>query len=172
MLSIAYIGHYLIASGATGLDNRALGFMWMGIMTLALIGFFILMAMMPKTKPGASSAGNRVERAIWAVSGSAIGVYYLTLVLRTMITQEINPIMFDAGVILAFAVYGVALVTSGKISSTKLMQFAGIGALITVSALTFTIGSVTLYAIAGIAVALTVFLPGLLMVRAEPKQIV
>ena len=172
ILSIAYIGHYLISTGAIGLDHRALGFWWGGIMAVALIGYFTLMALMPKAKPGKSSAGNRVERMVWAVSGSTIGVYYVTLVVRTAVTNEIDPTLFDAGVILAFALYGVALVTSGKIAGNKVMQFAGFGALTTVSALTFTIGSPSVYLIAGICVALTVFVPGLLMMRAEPTQII
>lgn len=172
MIAIAYLGHYGVISGKLGFEAQVLGFWWMGIMTVALGGFFAMLAMMSKTKPGAGSAGNRVEAVIWKAAGFALFVLYGTLIAQGILTGRVDAAAFNGGLTTVFALYSVALAVSGEIAQNKPLKIASYVALATVGALILASGKAEIYLIAGIAAALTVFLPGLLLMRAEPSQTV
>lgn len=172
MIAIAYLGHYGVISGRLGLEPQILGFWWMGIMAVALGGFFLMLMMMPQTKPGAGSAGNRVEGIIWKSAGFALFALYGTLIAQGIITGNVDAAAFNGGLTTVFALYSVALAVSGEIAKNKPLKLASYGALATVGILILVGGQAETYLIAGIAVTLTVFLPGLLLMRAEPSETV
>ena len=71
-----------------------------------------------------------------------------------------------------FAIYGTGLITSGIMSNTKTLTYAGYGAFVMIAiALWFDGGDLT-WAIASLAAFATVLVPGLVMLRQEPKSIV
>ena len=69
----------------------------------------------------------------------------------------------------AFAVYACALMVSGTLARSQVTRLAGVGAVIMVGLFTALILSPDRYLLAAAGVALTVLLPGLLLLRAEPR---
>jgi hypothetical protein len=80
-----------------------------------------------------------------------------------------GPATFDWAVPVAFAVYSCALVVTGSLAKNKVTLAAGAGAVIMVGLFTALILSPDRYLLASAGVALTVLLPGLLLLRAEPR---
>ncbi|MEO1189224.1 MAG: hypothetical protein AAFW60_09125, partial [Pseudomonadota bacterium] len=73
---------------------------------------------------------------------------------------------------IVFAIYGTGLITSGIMSNTSTLTYAGYGSFLMIAiALWFDGGDFT-WAIASFAAFTTVLIPGLLMLRQEPKSIV
>ena len=80
-----------------------------------------------------------------------------------------GPAAFDWIVPVAFAVYACALVVTGALARSRVTLAAGAGAVVMVGLFTATIFSPDRYLLAAAGVFATVFLPGLLLLRAEPR---
>jgi hypothetical protein len=68
----------------------------------------------------------------------------------------------------AFAVYACALIVTGALAGNAIMKMAGAGAIAMVGIFAAFIFNPDRYLLAVAGVALTVLLPGLLLLRAEP----
>lgn len=172
VMSLAYFAHYGIGSGLFGLSLNALGIMWMTTMVVAGIGYALLCVAMPANKPGAGSVGNRLEQQIWKAVGFVLFVVFAALILKAIKTGSAANVGFDWSLPLVFALYSVALSVSGYMAQNRILQIAGYGAMVSSGVAIFMIGTAELYLAASLAVLLTVFLPGLLMLRAEPSETV
>jgi hypothetical protein len=80
-----------------------------------------------------------------------------------------GPATFDWIVPVAFAVYACALVVTGALARSRVTLAAGAGAVAMVGLYTAAIFSPDRYLLAAAGVAATVLLPGLLLLRAEPR---
>jgi hypothetical protein len=69
----------------------------------------------------------------------------------------------------AFAVYASALIVTGSLARSRIALAAGGGAVLMVGVFTAMILSPDRYLLASAGVALTVLLPGLLLLRSEPR---
>jgi len=172
LLALAYTGHYLIATGFAGLPFSALNILWFGFIVVALGGFFLMLAKMRGTLPGSGSVGNRVEKEVWKIAGMTIGAVYVSLIAKGVLSGTVPVAGFSWGLVVVLALYTVALSISGAMAGNKIMSTAGYGAMLFTAATVLTIGHAEIYLISALAMALTVFLPGLLLIRAEPSQTV
>ena len=172
LVTLAYLGHYLLAKGAFGLDTSYVGYMWLGFMVLGLGGFFTLLALAPKDKPGRGSAGNRAESVIWMFGGLSIFAFFVGGVFGGVVLGSGTAISPDASLPLVFAVYSLALATTGALADNGVLKVAGWVALGFVAIATALQGRAELYLAASAAAALTVAIPGGLMMRAEPRRVI
>ena len=76
---------------------------------------------------------------------------------------------FDWIVPVAFATYACALIVTGSLAANCIVQAAGAGAIVMVGLFVAFIFSPDRYLIASAGVALIGLLPGILLVRAEPR---
>jgi hypothetical protein len=166
LLTIAYALHHLALSGQIGDGRSIFAIIWIGFSVLGGIGQFVL-ARSKAGKPGAGSAGNRASRAAWVAAAGAIA----SMVIGSAIAASngAGPATFDWSVPVAFAVYACALLVTGSLARSQVTVAAGVGALLMVGAFTALIQWPDRYLLAAAGVALTVLLPGVLLVRAEPR---
>jgi hypothetical protein len=166
LLAAAYIAHHLALRGAIGDGKGIFAIIWIGFSVLGILGQLALARTMPD-KAGAGSAANRVSRIVWIAAASAIGAMVVGTALAAR--SGAGPATFDWIVPVAFAAYACALVVTGSLARNRVTLAAGAGAVVMVGLFTALILSPERYLLAAGGVALTVLLPGLLLLRAEPR---
>ena len=170
LTSLAYAAHYAIASGLVGSGGAAFGWLWTGYMIIGISGQVVLSRTFPMSRPGASSMGNRAERVVWQAAGFALFGFFVTLIVKSLVTGVASP-GFAYSLALVFVVYGVSLVTTGTLGESTILKRAGIGALGLVPVAAWFAGTAGSWLIAAIGAALCVFLPGVLLLKNEPKDV-
>lgn len=170
LVTLAYIGHYLIASGAAGLGPETLGIMWGGFVILGIGGQLALQFLVPN-KAGQASAGNRVQAVLWTVSGFMLFAYFAGVVARIVMTGEgIEGFFWSVPVVLGL--YGIGQYVTGVMANSAALKFAGIVALVGVAVAAVLTGSDLIWLVGAGVAFLAVFVPGLMMLRAEPAETV
>ena len=166
LLTIAYLLHHFALRGDLGNDGAIFGIIWIGFAVAGVTGQVLLARGMP-AKPGAGSAGNRASRSVWMAAAFAIG----SMVIGSAIAARTGagPFAFDWIVPVAFAVYACCLIVTGSLSANRVSLVAGAGAVAMVGLFTALILNPDRYLLAAAGVGLTVFLPGILLMRTEPK---
>jgi hypothetical protein len=170
LLVIAYVAQNYAAQGLIGDGNIVFGIIWGSFALLGLIGQFVL-ARGIAGKPGQGSAGNLAMRSVWAAGACSIGAMVVgTAFLSTGgRTLPFAPHAWDFIVPVAFTAYACALGVTGSLAGNRVLKIAAAGAVMTVALFTALIRLPDRYLFVAAAVALTVLLPGLLLMRAEPK---
>ena len=166
LLTAAYVAHHLALAGTIGDGGTIYPLIWGCFGLLGLGGQLLLARSMP-AKAGAGSAGNRASRIAWCTAGMAIAAMVGGVTAAAV--RGAGPAAFDWIVPVAFAVYACALVVTGSLARSRITMVAGAGAIVMVGLFTALILSPERYLLAAAGVALTVLLPGLLLLRAEPR---
>ena len=170
LTTIAYAGHWLIASDTLGVDASAYGWLWSIFLVLGIGGQIVLSRTFPAGKPGANSMGNRAEQVVWQAAGFALFAYFAPLMLKSFISGT-GDMGFAWSFAVVFMLYGVALITAGALGESPVLQRAGIASLCLVPLATWFAGTVTSWLLASVGAALCVFLPGVLLLKHEPKGV-
>lgn len=170
LATLAYVGHYLIASGIAGLPSVALAWLWGGFIILGMAGS-ILVGRSLGSKPGSTSIGNRTEGTVWMAGGFALFAFFGATTLRSLLDGQASE-GFERSLPIVFAVYGTGLITSGLIGKTRVLVWAGYAALLMIALAVWFEGTGTSWLIAALAAFLTLFLPGLVLLKNEPSDIV
>lgn len=166
LLTAAYVAHHLALAGTIGDGRTIYPLIWGSFGLLGLGGQLFLARSMP-AKAGSGSAGNRASRIAWCTAGMAIAA--MVGGVTAAATRGAGPAAFDWIVPVAFAVYACALVVTGSLAKSRITMVAGAGAIAMVALFTAFILSPERYLLAAAGVGLTVLLPGLLLLRAEPR---
>jgi hypothetical protein len=166
LVAIAYAAHHFALRGDIGDGRTIFAIIWTSFAAAGLIGQFALARTMP-AKSGAGSAGNRASRAAWIAAACAI----VSVVTGAAVAASngAGPATFDWSVPVTFSVYACALVVTGSLSVNRIILAAGAGAILMAGLFTALILHPDRYLLAALGAALTVLLPGLLLVRAEPR---
>jgi hypothetical protein len=166
LVTVAWTLHHFALAGVIGDGEMIFGFIWMGFGIVGLSGQFLLARTMP-AKSGAGSAGNRASRSAWIAAACAIVAVVVGAAVAA--ASGAGPTTFDWTVPVAFSVYACALIVTGSLAGARTIIAAGAGAIAMAGIFTAFILSPDRYLIAASGVALTVMLPGLLLLRAEPR---
>lgn len=166
LLTVAYTLHHLALTGRIGDGHSIFAIIWIGFSAVGLVGQFLL-ARTHSRKAGAGSAGNRASRSAWVAAACAIGSMVAGAAVAA--ARGAGPATFDWSVPVAFAVYACALIVTGTLARSRVTTVAGMGAIAMVGVFTALILWPDRYLLAAAGVASTVLLPGLLLVRAEPR---
>lgn len=171
MLTTAgYFLHFSIASGLFGWPDIAYGWVWGSFIVIGVIGQFVL-ARTIRNKPGGNSVGNRAEANVWMAGGFALFAYFGTLIAKSIMVG--GPVTgFETSLPIVFAIYGTGLMTSGVMSNTKPLSYAGFGAFAMIAAALWFEGTSAIWAVASLGAFLTVLLPGLVLMRNEPQSVI
>jgi hypothetical protein len=171
LTTLAYIGHYAITEGLMGLHPIAFAWMWSGYAALGFGGLKLLQMTFPASKPGAASTGNKVSGLVWMGAGMTLFAFFAGAVLRSLADGMASD-AFVWSVPLVLGVYGLSQLTSGLIAGNKVLTLAGWGAIASVAAAVFLMGSNLLWLLGAAVAFLTVFLPGIVLLRGEPSETV
>ena len=166
LLTTAYVAHHLALRGVIGDGKSVFGIIWLSFSLLGILGQLVLVRTMPD-KAGAGSAGNRASISVWLAGGMAIGSMFVGTAVAAF--TGAGPATFDWIVPVAFAVYACALIVTGSLARSGITQAAGAGAILLVGLYTAMILTPDRYLLAAAGVFLTVFLPGLLLLKSEPR---
>jgi hypothetical protein len=170
LLIAAYIGQHLIVTGVIGPVNLAIGIIWFSFGILGAIGQAVLARGM-RGKPGAGSAGNLAMRSVWTAAAMSIGAMVVgSTLISDNRTPAAGPHPWDFIVPVAFAVYACAQWVTGALAGNRMLKLAALGATVMVGLFTALSRWPDRYLLVAAGVALTIMIPGLLLVRAEPKE--
>lgn len=170
LMTLAYVGHFLISTGSVGVPRESLWIWWLVVTPLGLAGQFLLQRFFP-AKPGASSAGNRVQAILWSSAGFLLFAFFAGVIVRTAFFEG-GYEGFYWSVPLVIGLYGLGQIVTGWIAGNGALKFAGIAAFAGTSVAVMLSGTEYVW-LAGAAVAfLAVCIPGLMLLRAEPATTV
>lgn len=166
LVTAAWIAHNHALAGGFGASGNKFGLIWMTFGIAGGLGQLILANTMP-AKPGRGSAGNRAMGAAWAAAAAAI----LSMVIGAAVAAATGQgyATFDWVAPVAFAVYASAQIVTGTLAGNRIVIGAGAVAVVMVGLFTALIQHPDRYLIAAAGAALSVMVPGLLLLRAEPK---
>lgn len=170
LVTLAYTGHYLIATGAFGLPPISYLVLWLGMGLVGGLGQYLLVASL-RDKPGGASTGNRVQSVLWTTSGFFLFVYFVGLMARVFLTGE-GVEGFYWSVPMVLGLYGIGQFVTGAMTGSGALKFAGIAAFAGVLAATFLTGTEYIWLVGAASAFAAVFVPGLMMMRAEPSETV
>ena len=171
LATLAYVGHYLIGSGTLGVGFEYIGYMWIAFMVLGLGGQFLMAATLGRSKPGAASTGNRVSSTVWMAAGMVLFAFFAGVVAKSIVQGGASD-GFNWSIPLVLGVYGISQLVSGVMANNRALVLAGWTAIASVALAAFMVGKAELYLVAALAACLTVFVPGIAMIRNEPSEIV
>lgn len=166
LVTIAWTAQHFAVNGRIGDGDTIFGIIWGGYGIVGMLGQVLLARSMP-AKAGAGSAGNRASRSVWAAGAFAIGAMVIGVIL--LASGGAGYKVFDWIVPVAFAVYACALIVTGSLAGEKIVLAAGYGAVVMVGLFTAFILHPERYLFAAAGAAVTVLLPGVLLVLREPK---
>jgi putative Mn2+ efflux pump MntP len=170
LLVVAYLGQHLVVTGVLTPPHIMLAIIWFGFGILGGLGQMVL-ARGIKDKPGTGSAGNLAVRAVWTAAAWSIVAMVVgtSLISKGNSNMAAGPHPWDFIVPVAFAVYACAQWVGGALVGNRMMKLAATGAILMVGLFTALSWWPDRYLLVAAGVALTVMIPGLLLVRAEPK---
>lgn len=170
LTSVAYFLHYSIAAELFGWPKTAYAWVWGSFIVFGIIGQAVL-GYTIRNKPGGHSVGNRSEATVWMAGGFALFAYFGTVIVKSLVAGTPAP-GFEASLPIVFAIYGTGLVTSGIMGNQKTLTYAGYGAFAMLALALWFEGTDFSWAVASLGAFLTVLVPGLIMMRQEPKNVV
>ena len=169
--TLAYLGHYVIATGVMGFPPSALAILWSVYVVVGLGGSFTLHATLGSGKPGAASTGNRVSALVWKSAGIFLGAYFFGAFLKAAIGgNDFNPFIWS--IPLVVGVYGLAQYVGGMIAGSRVLTLAGQAALVATVPAVLLVGSNLSWLLGAGVAAFCVLLPGIFLMRNEPSATV
>ena len=169
VFGLASIVAYGIDSGILNVPPVAYAFLWGGAM---LVFFVVLAWQIRKTdrKPGAQSAANRAAGAGWMGVGLGIFVMALSMaVIGWKVQSPIPSLIFPS---LIFALYGSGWAVSATMSDQKWQWKLAIACWIAAPLIAFLTGSALMWLAYAAGLFLFALLPGVLLVRQEPSEVI
>lgn len=169
VFALASMVHYGLASGVLALPPVAYPLLWAG----AMLVFFVVLTLQVgriSRRPGAQSAANRASGAGWMGAGLSIFVMAVALaVIGWKVRSDIPALVFPS---LIFALYGSAWAVSAAMSGQKWQWRLAVGCWIAAPLIAFLTGSALMWL--GYAAGLILFalVPGLILVRQEPAEVI
>jgi hypothetical protein len=170
LVTLAYLGHYAISQSAFGLPPVSYWWLWGGFGLAGGLGQLLMQRGLP-SKPGLSSAGNRVQGVIWTAAGFLLFAFFAGVILRVLITGE-GWEGFYWSVPTVLGLYGLGQLVTGYIAGRSALKFAGVTAFVGVAVAAFATGTNYIWLIGAGVAFVSVFIPGVMMLRREPAMIV
>jgi hypothetical protein len=169
IFGLASIFAYGIDSGIIAVAPVAYAVLWGG----AMLAFFaVLMWQIRRSchKPGAKSAANRAASAGWMGVGLGVFVMALSMAVIGWKTQSAIPSLIFPSLI--FALYGSGWAVSATMSDQKWQWKLAIACWIAAPLIAFLTGSPLMWLAYAAGLFLFALLPGVLLVRQEPSEVI
>jgi hypothetical protein len=166
LVTIGWTAQHLAINGVIGDRNTIFGIIWMTFGIVGALGQVLLARSMP-AKAGQGSAGNRASRTVWGAG--ALAILSMVAGVAVLANTGAGYAVFDWIVPVAFSVYACALLVTGALAGERIAIVAGYGAVVLVGLFTAFMLNPDRYLLAAAGAALTVALPGILLVMREPR---
>jgi hypothetical protein len=170
LMTVAYVGHFLIATESIGIGPESLWLWWIPISLLGGAGQFVLQHF-NRSKPGVSSTGNRVQAIVWMSAGFVLFAFFMGVIGRVL--------FFDGGyegfywsVPMVIGLYGLGQYVTGLIAENGALKFAGLAAFGGTTAAAILSHTEYVWLVGAAVAFFAVFVPGLMLMRREPATTV
>lgn len=170
LTTLAYLGHYAIATGMFGLAPVAFAFLWIGYVILGMAGMFVMQAGFSAHKPGAASVGNQVSRIVWKAAGYFLGAYFIGAFIAALLGQGTAAFMWSVPMVIGL--YGLAQYVSGVMAQNRILTLGGSAAMASTVPAVLLMHTPYIVLLGSAVAALCVLVPGLLLMRNEPSETV
>jgi len=165
----ASVGQWAFQSGMIQVSPWAELWLWMGSGLVFAVALMTLIGRM-KGKPGISSAGNKAVGAAWSGVGYGIFVTWLALVALSVKTDNWSWMaMMPTAVLVA---YGSAWMIGAAMTKTRWMSFTALAAYAGAVAVAWFIDSAMIYLVFAVVLMAVALVPGLVLMRQEPSEVV
>jgi hypothetical protein len=173
-MGIAALATYASAAGMIALPFVGGLWFWVAALITGWAASFIL-GSKSLTKPGALTVGNKTARAAWIAVGVFMSVFWIAAMLfqARLSAAGFEPrFLFGLMFPVAFGLYGIAFLATAVAARLDWMRgFAIASWVFSVAALYF-IGDARQFLVGAAGSLLCAALPGVLMMRREPSEIV
>lgn len=170
LTAAAWVAQWALLTGRLA-DGAGWSFaaLWAGYGVAAGLGMALLRRRL-RDRPGQAAIGNRVERAVWVAAAWALLAITTGAIGRMALAGDYRAP--DAIAVAAFAIYGLALMTTAGIAKeTWLAAFAFLSFIIAAILGVYLI-STWFYLAAAAGVVLVLVLPGVILLNREPATTV
>ncbi|MFN6980609.1 MAG: hypothetical protein ACK4NU_01640 [Brevundimonas sp.] len=143
--------------------------LWIGSGLVFGVALAVLIGRM-KGKPGFNSSGNRAVGAAWTAVGYGIFATWLGLMAMGLKTGDWSAMMAMPTVV--FVAYGSAWIIGGTMTNTRWMTLTGLGSYVGAVAMGWFAGDMAVYLVFTLVIFAVALVPGLILMRQEPSEIV
>lgn len=127
------------------------------------------------SKPGASTLGNRTAAAVWLAVGIFVTGFWITLMIvhDNFTDLGVPPyFLFNLMFPMAFGLFGVAFFATATAARLGWMRWVSVAAWICAAASLALMSSVHQPLVGGLGTLLCTALPGFILMRSEPSEVV
>lgn len=160
---------WAIQSGLVRLNPWSQLWVWIVAGVVFAVALTVLIGRM-KTKPGVNSAGNKAVSAAWEGVGYGIFVTWLALVALSLKTGQWSWMAVMPTVVLV--AYGSAWMIGAAMTRTRWMSYTALAAYVGAVAVAWFMGSATIYPVFAVILLAVALVPGIVLMRQEPSEVV
>lgn len=161
--------HFAIAVSGAQLTPWIYPILWIGAGVLFGVIMQVLKARY-RGRPGVGSPSNRAMRAVW--QGVGVAIFALFVALGIASWKIDNPVVFGLFPSAILALYGAAWTLAAQMSDHKWMRGIALLSFVFAALMPLLLGDARIYLVYAAALGLTAVLPGVLIMRQEPSDIV
>ncbi|OGN50740.1 MAG: hypothetical protein A2352_00155 [Caulobacterales bacterium RIFOXYB1_FULL_67_16] len=169
IFGIANVGQWALLTGLIDASRWASVWLWIGAGLVFGAALAVLIGRM-KGKPGYQSAGNRAVGAAWTAVGYGIFATWLGLMAMGLNTGDWSAMMAMPTVV--FVAYGSAWLVGGAMTKTRWMTLTGLGSYVGAVVMGWFAGDMVMYLVFAAVLFAVALVPGLILMRQEPSEIV
>ena len=165
----ASVFQWAILAKVLSVPSVALLLVWAIAVTLHIIMIIVLKRGM-SAKPGAGSSGNRAMSNAWMGVGWGCFVIFFALAVASWKTRDVNLINFSPSIVLAL--YGTAWSVAAAMSRATWLKFVAVASFAGAVLMAGLMGSTWIWLAYAAGLYLLALVPGLVLMRQEPSDIV
>jgi len=169
IFGVANVGQWALLSGVIDASPWAPVWLWIGAGLVFGAALSVLTARM-KGKPGFNSSGNRAVGAAWSAVGYGIFVTWLGLMAMGLKSGDWSVMMTMPTIV--FVAYGSAWMIAGAMTRVRWMTVTGLLSYVGAIAVGWFAGDTAMYLVFTVVIFAVALVPGLILMRQEPSEIV
>jgi hypothetical protein len=165
----ANLGQWAIQSGLLRVDPWAQLWLWIGAGVVFGVVLTVLIGRM-KGKPGYNSSGNTAVGAAWSGVGYGIFVTWLALIALSVKTD--NWVWMTVMPTIVLVAYGSAWMVAAAMTRARWMSITALASYAGAVAVAWFSDSPAIYLVFTVVLAAVALVPGLILMRQEPSEVV
>jgi hypothetical protein len=169
VFGIANLGQWALLSGVIQASPWAPVWLWLGAGAVFGLALLVLVRRM-KGKPGFNSSGNRAVGAAWSAVGYGIFVTWLGLMAMGLKSGDWSAMMAMPTIV--FVAYGSAWMIAGQMTRLRWMTVTGLLSYAGAIVVGWFAGDTTMYLVFTAVIFAVALVPGLILMRQEPSEVV
>ena len=172
LTAIALMLHWSVLRGfIPGMTEQWVGLIWITYGVLGGVGSYLIGRSISDL-PGQSSAGNRVDRHTWQVSGIGIFTFVIGIIIAVSTRDTVSTLLFDMIMPAAFLTYAVSYAGTAAFTKGISRWVPVIMSLVFVIASLVFVGTPEVYLVSAVGVVAVWSVGGYRQLREEPKPVV